>query len=184
LLSVTAALILVQAKVAGAAWVEGAAMLPLATSGLVLGTGLFLLTRSVASPETLALPVTVLVNALMALPFLFRLLLPQARDLHRNYDRLAQTLGLSGAARLRWLTLPRLARPLGMGAGLAAALSMGDLGVVALFAGQDQATLPLVVQRLSGAYRMDQAAAAALVLVACSFALFALCDIGGRRAAS
>ena len=65
-LSVTAALILVQAKVAGAAWVEGAAMLPLATSGLVLGTGLFLLTRSLASPETLALPVTVLVNALMA----------------------------------------------------------------------------------------------------------------------
>ena len=92
----------------------------------MLGTGLFLLTRSVASPETLALPVTVLVNALMALPFLFRLLLPQARDLHRNYDRLAQTLGLSGAARLRWLTLPRLARPLGMGAGLAAALAFSS----------------------------------------------------------
>ena len=183
-LSVTAAVILVQAKVTGAALVEGAAMLPLATSGLVLGTGLFLLTRGVVvRPEAIALPVTVLVNALMALPFLFRLLLPQARDLHRNYDRLAQTLGLSGWARLRWLTLPRLARPLGMGAGLAAALSMGDLGVVALFAGQDQATLPLVVQRLSGAYRMDQAAAAALVLVVCSFALFALCDIGGRRAA-
>lgn len=182
-LSVTAALVLVQAKVAGAAWVEAAAMLPLATSGLVLGTGLFLLTRSWATPESLALPVTVLVNAVMALPFLFRLLLPQARDLHRNHDRLAQTMGLSGWARLRWVTLPRLARPLGMGAGLAAALSMGDLGVVALFAGQDQATLPLVVARLSGAYRMDQAAAAALVLVACSFALFALCDLGGRRAA-
>jgi hypothetical protein len=29
---------------------------------------------------------------------------------------------------------------------------------------------------------MDQAAAAALVLVMASFALFALCDIGGRRA--
>jgi len=182
-LSVTAALILVQAKVAGAAWVEGAAMLPLATSGLVLGTGLFVLTRAFVRPESLALPVTVLVNALMALPFVFRVLLPQARDLHRTYDQLAQTLGLCGGARLRWLTLPRLARPLGLGAGLAAALSMGDLGVVALFAGQDQATLPLVVQRLSGAYRMDQAAAAALVLVACSFALFALFDIGGRRAA-
>ena len=182
-LSVTAALILVQAKVAGAPLVEGAAMLPLATSGLVLGTGLFVLTRAFISPEALALPVTVLVNALMAQPFVFRLLLPQARDLHRNYDRLAQTLGLCGGARMRWLTLPRLARPLGLGAGLAAALSMGDLGVVALFAGQDQATLPLVVQRLSGAYRMDQAAAAALVLVMASFALFALCDIGGRRAA-
>ncbi|OZA06821.1 MAG: thiamine/thiamine pyrophosphate ABC transporter permease ThiP, partial [Rhodobacterales bacterium 17-64-5] len=136
------------------------------------------------SPEAIALPVTILVNALMSLPFLFRLLLPEARMLHAAYDPLAQTLGLRGLARLRWLTLPRLARPLGLGAGLAAALAMGDLGVVALFAGPDQATLPLMVQRLSGAYRMDQAAAAALLLVSLSFALFALCDLGGRRAAT
>ena len=131
----------------------------------------------------MALPVTVLVNALMALPFVFRLLLPQARDLHRNYDLLAQTLGLCGWARMRWLTLPRLARPLGLGAGLAAALSMGDLGVIALFASEDTATLPLMVQRLAGAYRMEQAAAASLVLIVASFALFWACDTGGRRAA-
>jgi len=35
-----------------------------------------------------------------------------------------------------------------------------------------------------GAYRMDAAAAAALILVAASFALFALFDLWGRRAAS
>jgi thiamine transport system permease protein len=33
---------------------------------------------------------------------------------------------------------------------MAAALSMGDLGVIALFAGEHQATLPLVVSQLPG----------------------------------
>ncbi|MBI1170889.1 ABC transporter permease subunit [bacterium] len=183
-LAVSAALMLTLAAATGARrLIEVAAMLPMATSGLVLGTGLFLLLRGFARPEALALPVTIGVNALMALPFLFRLLLPEVRILQADYDRLAQAVGLKGWARLRWLTLPRLARPLGLGAGLAAALAMGDLGVIALFAGDGQATLPLMVQRLAGAYRMEEASAAALLLVGLSFALFALCDLGGRRAA-
>ena len=183
-LSTTAALTLAQATARkGSRLLELSAMLPLSASGLVLGTGLFLMVRPYTRPEDIALPVTILVNALMSLPFLYRLLFPEAQALHAAYDRLAQAMALTGWPRLRYLTLPRLARPLSLGTGLAAALSMGDLGVIALFAGQGQATLPLVVQRLSGAYRMDEAAAAALLLVALSFTLFALCDLGGRRAA-
>ncbi len=169
---------------AGKRWIDVAAMLPMAASGLVLGTGLFLILRPHISPEAAALPVTILVNATLALPFLYRLLLPEAQALLAGYDRLSDTLGLTGMARLRFVTLPRLARPLGLGAGIAAALSMGDLGVIALFAGHDGATLPLMVQRLAGAYRMDQAAAASVLLVALSFLLFLLCDLGGRRAAT
>lgn len=160
-----------------------AAMLPMAASALVLGSGLFLLLRPWFRPEDVALPVTVLTNAALALPFLYRLLLPQARMVQADYGRLADSLGLTGRARLRWLVLPRLARPLGFGAGLVAALSMGDLGVITLFAGDGGATLPLYVQRLMGAYRMEAAAGAALVLVAASFLLFALFDLGGRHAA-
>jgi thiamine transport system permease protein len=162
---------------------EAAAMLPMAASGLVLGTGLFLILRPWVAPEMLALPVTVLVNASVALPLVYRLLLPQARALRADYDRLCDTLNLQCWARLRYVTLPRLARPLGFGAGLAAALSMGDLGVIALFAGQGNATLPLMIQRLAGAYRMEDAAAASLLLVALSFAMFYLFDRGGRHAA-
>lgn len=186
-LSVSAALILALAVARGARGrrlFEAAAMLPMAASGLVLGTGLFLMVRPVLRVEDVALPVTLLVNATMALPFVYRLLLPQARAMQADYGRLAASLDLRGAARMRWLVLPRLARPLGFGAGIAAALSMGDLGVVALFAGERGATLPLVVSRLTAAYRMEQAAAAALVLMAASFALFALFDRGGRRLAA
>jgi thiamine transport system permease protein len=148
----------------------------------VLGTGLFLLIQPFAPPMSLALFVTILVNVALSLPYLYRILLPEARALQMDYGRLADSLALQGWPRLRWLILPRLARPLGFGAGIAAALSMGDLGVIALFAGERQATLPLVVSQLTGAYRMEAAASAALILIALSFALFWALDAGGRRA--
>ncbi|MFZ1468095.1 MAG: thiamine/thiamine pyrophosphate ABC transporter permease ThiP, partial [Paracoccaceae bacterium] len=165
-----------------AGWLDLAATLPLATSGLALGTGLFLLLQPLWPPARLALPVTVAVNALLALPFAYRILLPQAQALQQDYGRLADSLGLTGAARLRLLHLPRLRRPLGFGAGIVAALSMGDLGVIALFASDGQATLPLVVQRLLGAYRVEAAAAASLLLVGASLALFWAFDQWGRHA--
>lgn len=183
-LAAAAALVLVQARVAGRRWAELAAMLPLAASGLVMGTGLFLVAQPLMPVEKLALPVTMLVNATLALPYLFRLLLPEALRLQADYARLAESLSLRGTARLRLLVLPRLARPLGFGTGLAAALSMGDLGVIALFAGERGVTLPLLVQRLTGAYRMEAAAAAALLLVGLSFALFWLFDRWGARHAA
>lgn len=168
------------AKCGRARILEAVGMLPLATSALVTGTGLFLLLGQIASPAALALPVTVAVNAVMALPFALRSLTPAARDLEAGYGRLADSLGLAGFARLRLLTLPRLRRPLGFAAGLTAALSMGDLGVIALFADSDRATLPLELYRLMGAYRMADAAGAAVLLLALSLAAFWLLDRGGR----
>lgn len=159
-------------------------MLPLATSALVIGTGLFLIFHPFAAPGTLALPVTVLVNAVLALPFCLRALIPAARTMEADYGRLADSLALSGLARLRYLTLPRLRRPLGFAAGLTAALSMGDLGVIALFADPDLATLPLQLYRLMAAYRLADAAGAAVLLMMLSFTLFWLFDKGGRADAA
>ena len=139
----------------------------------------FLLVQPFAPPMRLALPVTVAVNAALSLPFAYRLILPDARALEADYGRLAASLSLTGAARLRLVTLRR---PLGFAAGLAAALSMGDLGVIALFAGEAEATLPLVIQRLQGAYRTEAAAGASVLLVAAALALFAAFDRWGRHA--
>ena len=101
-------------------------------------------------------------------------------EIEAAHGRLATALGLTGRARLRILLLPRLRRPLGFAAGLAAALSMGDLGVIALFAGEAQETLPLAMYRLMGAYRMEAAAGAGLLLLALSFGLFWAFDRSGR----
>jgi thiamine transport system permease protein len=161
---------------------EVLAVSAIAVSPLVLGTGLFLILRPVASPGDVALPVTAAVNALMALPFALRVIRPELEAVRGDYGRLCLSLGLTG----RWfwtrVALPRLRRPLGFAAGLTAALSAGDLGVIALFADPERATLPLQMYRLMGAYRMEAAAGAALLLLAMSLALFWAFDRGGRVA--
>lgn len=165
----------------GAKWIESIGLLAIASSPLVLGTGLFVIVFPFIDPSRLALPVTALINAFVTLPFALRVLIPAVREAETEFGPLADSLGVVGMARMRLLVLPRIRRPLGFSAGLAAALSMGDLGVVALFADPETATLPLQLYRLMGAYRMDDAAGASLLLLCLSFLLFWTCDWGGRR---
>lgn len=161
-------------------WGEWLGLSGIALSPLVMGIGLFLIVRPFANPLDLALYVTATVNAFVSLPFVLRILRPEAEAIRTDYARLRGALGLSGWVWLRWVLVPRLKRPLGFAAGLTAALSMGDLGVIALFADPDHATLPLKVYQLMGAYRMEQAAGAALLLLILSLALFWMFDRGGR----
>jgi thiamine transport system permease protein len=159
---------------------ELAAILGISVSGLVLGTGYFLILQPFIRPAEVALPVTMLVNALMALPFVIRILRPGLEAARSDYGRLAASLGVQGWHLWRVVYLPRLRRPLGFAAGLTAALSMGDLGVITLFAEGDTATLPLQVYRLMGSYQMEAARAGALLLLALSLGLFWVFDRGGR----
>ena len=168
---------------AAGALTEGLGYLTVAASPLVMGTGLFVILHPFVAPSTLALPVTAAVNAAMALPFALRAILPALRETEAAYGRLADSLALTGTARLKVLILPRLRRPLGFSAGIAAAFSMGDLGVIALFADAQTATLPLQLYRLMAAYRMDEAMGAALLLMGATLALFWVFDRGGRLGA-
>ncbi len=162
--------------------IELFSLLLLATSPFVIGTGLFIIINPFASPFALALPITALVNAALALPIMLRILRPALSRVRQDYGQLAEGLGLSGWARFKLLTFPQIRPELGFATGLAAALSMGDLGVITLFAPPDVQTLPLLMYRLMGSYRMEAAAGVALVLVASSFGLFYLFDKGGRGA--
>lgn len=156
-------------------------LLGLTTSPLVIGTGLFLLMNSWIDPFSMALPVTMAVNAIMALPFALRVLVPAARDVVTQYGRLGQSLNMTGRAFWRIVLLPRMRPQIGFAAGLAAALSMGDLGVIAMFADPQIATLPLQIYRLMGSYQLEAAAGASLLLVLLAFFTFWLLDWGGRH---
>ncbi len=160
--------------------VEISGILGLAASPLVIGTGLFILIRPLADPTALALPVTAAVNAIMALPFALRILVPAARQTIARYGRLALSLDMGHRIFFLRVLLPRMRPQIGFAAGLAAALSMGDLGVIALFADAEIATLPLQLYRLMGAYQMQAAAGAALLLLVLAMGAFWLLDRGGR----
>ncbi|WP_415404769.1 thiamine/thiamine pyrophosphate ABC transporter permease ThiP [Tateyamaria sp. SN3-11] len=169
---------LAQARWGGA---ETLTLLGLVASPLMIGTGWFILIFPWASPVAFALPVTAFVNAMMALPFAVRILLPATRQVFTDYGRLSAGLGLRGWPFWRIVLLPRLRPQMGFAAGLAAALSVGDLGVITLFADPEVATLPLQMYRLMGSYRTEAAAGAALLLLALAFGMFWICDMWGRR---
>ena len=61
---------------------------------------------------------------------------------------------------------PLLKRPLAAALAVATALSLGDLGVAAFFGTGNIVTLPLLLYQRMGAYRMEEAASVALLLVA------------------
>lgn len=163
---------------------QSVSILGISVSGLVLGTGLFILLQPFVRPNELALPVTMIVNAVMALPFATRILGPAIAETRTAYGRMAASLAMDFQSQLRLVYLPRMLRPLGFAAGLSAALAMGDLGVIALFGGADTATLPLQIYRLMGSYQMEAASGAALLLLAISLCFFIAFDALGRSHAS
>lgn len=155
-------------------------LITLSASPFVLGTGLFIIINPFFSPFALALPITALVNATISLPLALRSIMPTLEQNRRIYGPLAESLDMRGLSHFRYLIWPAIRKPAGFATGLAAALSMGDLGVITLFAPPNVETLPLVMYRLMGTYRLDQAASVALILVVLTLTLFWIFDRGGR----
>jgi thiamine transport system permease protein len=159
---------------------EGSGYLTIAISPMVTGTGLFIIILPFSDPKSLALAVTVIVNSSMSLPFAMRAILPTLRRINHNYNNLTESLGMSNWSSMKYVILPRLSIPLGFSAGLSAAISMGDFGVIALFSDPGKTTLPMVLYQLMSSYRINEAASAATVLLFLSFAIFWLFDRIGR----
>ena len=150
---------------------------------LVIGTGLFVLLSPYLSVFDWAIPIVILVNAMMGLPFVIRTLGPAMRQSKLRYQRLCLSLALSGWNRFKWIDWPLLRRPAGLAAALVAALAMGDLGVIALFGTPQTTTLPLMLYQQLSAYLIQQAAVTAVFLLGfCLFVFWSLETlIGGRN---
>jgi len=149
---------------------------------LVIGTGLFVLIAPWLNVFEWALPIVILVNAMMGLPFVIRTLGPAMRQSKMRYNHLCDSLALYGWNRFKFVDWPILRKPLGLSAALVAALAMGDLGVIALFGTPDTTTLPLLLYQQLSAYRIPQAAVtAAFLLLSCLLVFWMLeTGIGGK----
>lgn len=143
---------------------ELAGLLTLLAPPITLGAGLFLLFRRFTDALSLGPAVVVALNALLALAFAVRILTPALQAQRRRSDDLCACLGLRGWHRWRLILWPGMRRPLGYALAVAITLAAGDMGVIALFGTDQLATLPLLIYRLLGAYRVEQAAVAAAVL--------------------
>jgi thiamine transport system permease protein len=143
---------------------SAASSLILLVPPVVLGAGWFVLLRGRLDVFSAAPVIVVVINAFMALPFVMRILAPAHASHAARTDRLSASLGLLGPRKLMRIDAPALARPLMTAVAFAMALSLGDLGAIALFGSQDVVTLPYLLFQRMGSYRTDDAAGLALIL--------------------
>ncbi|MCJ8519908.1 thiamine transport system permease protein [Pseudorhizobium tarimense] len=131
---------------------------------VVLGTGWFLLLRPVGDVSCIAPFLVSIINALMALPFVMRVLEPSMQTHHDRTSRLVAGLGISGVWKLWHIDRPVLLKPALLALSFAMALSLGDLGAVALFGSNDFVTLPWLLYSRLSSYRTADADGLALIL--------------------
>jgi thiamine transport system permease protein len=152
----------------GAAVLDAGLMLPLGTSAVTVGFGL-LITFDVAPVDLRGSWVIVPIGqALVAIPLVVRTVLPVLRSVDPRLREVAATLGSSPMSTWRTIDVPVLSRALAVGAGFAAAVSLGEFGATSFLARADAPTLPVQIGRLlsrPGESNAGQAAVLSVVLV-------------------
>jgi thiamine transport system permease protein len=163
---------------------SNASSLILVVPPVVIAAGWFILIRQFSNAYSAAPVMVVTINAAMAAPFAIRLILPAAMSAAERYDRLCMQLGLRGFSKLRFVTWPLVRRSLTLALAFSLALSLGDLGVIAIFGSQDVQTLPYLILQRMGSYRTHDAAGLALILCLMTMALMVFADRDGIRPTS
>nr|WP_225846579.1 iron ABC transporter permease [Streptomyces sp. HPF1205] len=161
-------------------------MLPLGTSAVTVGFG-FLITLDKPPLDLrdswLLVP---LAQALVGVPFVVRVMLPVLRAVDHRLREAAAVLGASPVRVRREIELPFVARALGIAAGFAFAVSLGEFGATVFIARSDSPTLPVAVARLlSRAGDLDYGQAMALstiLMLVCAASLLVLETSWLRRA--
>lgn len=164
-------------------WIFGhAASLVLVVPPIVIAAGWFIMLRPFMNVYGAAPYLVVAVNAAMALPFAMRFVLPARQVAAERHERLCAQLGIEGFHKWRIVLWPVLAGPLSIAFVFALALSLGDLGVIALFGSENVQTLPYLILQRMGSYRTDDAAGLAFILCCITMMLMLVVDRSERQA--
>lgn len=166
-------------------WIAGTgAGFVLVVPPIVIGAGWFIMLRHSGLVFAAAPVMVVMVNAVMAMPFAIRAIRPAYEAAGERNDRLCAQLGIAGWNRARLIDWPALRLPMATGLAFSMALSLGDLGVIALFGSDSVQTLPYLLLARIGSYRTDDAAGLALLLGLLCLSLIFLADRLGARGTS
>jgi len=158
---------------------DTALMVPLGTSAVTVGFG-FLLTFDRA-PFDLRSSVWIvpIAHAVVALPFVVRLLVPAVRAIDPRLHEAAAVLGASPGRVRRSIDAPILGRAIAGAAGFAFAVSLGEFGATAFLARPARPTLPIAVYRAlgrPGEWSFAQAMALSVILMVLTVAVMLLID--------
>jgi thiamine transport system permease protein len=136
---------------------------------MVLSVGLyvFLLTR--IDLDHWGMLFVFLLNAVIIVPFAVQHLRPRLLQFDQQYSRLADSLKLTAWERFK-VEFPWLKGTLLFSFSLVLLFAMGDVAIFSIFGNEDWMTLPWLIYRFAGTYRMAEASlASGILLIICTF---------------
>jgi len=146
---------------------DGALMLPLGTSAVTLGLGLLLAFRSGPLAGRGSILLVPLAQALVAIPFVVRTMLPVLRSIDDRLREAAATLGATPRRVWREIDLPIVSRAGLVAAGFAFAVTIGEFGATVFVARASNPTIPVAIYRslgLPGQINLGRAMALSVLL--------------------
>ena len=158
---------------------DTALMLPIATSAVTIGFGILITFDHDPFDWRDSWWIVPVGHALVAIPFVVRIVLPVLRGVEVRRLEAAATLGASPLRAWRSVVLSHLRRPVGAAAGLAAAISLGEFGATSFLSRSGQATMPIAIEQLlgrTGTLLQGQGYALAVILAAATIAIVLLMD--------
>ncbi len=145
----------------------------LAIPSLILGLGFFMFSLNSQIPLLFWAMLAVLcANVLMSLPFAISILYSPMLKIAQRYDKLAFALNLRGSKRWLYCEWPYMKSSISYVFALSFCLSLGDLGVIALFGSNEITTLPWYLYQLMGSYQTKDGAGVALILLVLTLSIF------------
>jgi thiamine transport system permease protein len=150
-------------------WVDTALMIPLGTSAVTVGFGFLIALDEPPLDLRDSLWLIPLAHAVVALPFVIRLLVPALRAIDPELRDAAAVLGASPWRVWREIDLPVVGRAMAAAAGFAFAVSLGEFGATVFLAQVDRPTLPVAIYRFlgrPGPLEFGQAMALSTILMA------------------
>ncbi len=172
----------------GGRLLDAGLMLPLGTSAVTIGFGLIITYNRGwydLRGSWVMLPIG---QALVAVPFVVRVILPTMRAIQPGLREAAATLGASPWHVWREVDLPVLRRSMGAGAGFAFAISIGEFGASSFLTRVGNETAPIAIGRLiarPSLLNLAQAYALATVLAVVTLVVIVVVDrLRGERGAS
>jgi thiamine transport system permease protein len=178
-----AALAIAAASTGGRA-LDTALVLPIATSAVTIGFGILITFDEDPVDWRGSWWIVPLGQALVAIPFVVRTVLPVLRGIEVRRLEAAATLGAAPLRAWRAVVLPHLGRPLAVGAGLAAAISLGEFGATSFLSRSGHETMPIAIERLlgrTGTLLQGQGYALSVILAVATISVVLLLDLTSSR---
>lgn len=160
-------------------WTDTALMVPLGTSAVTVGFGFFVAFGEAPLDLRSSPWLIPLAHAVVAMPFVVRLVVPALRSIDPELREAAGVLGASPFRVWREVDLPVVSRGLAAAAGFAFAVSLGEFGATVFLARPDRPTLPVAIYRAlgrPGAINFGQAMALSVILMLATVAVVLVID--------